>query len=245
MGFLQEVVHVGGAVRMMALLGTVKMWVGYSLVPFPFSLALMWGGFTTLVVSCLMQTGKGAWIIGKNKYAGTLSLYSYITFWSLLVCSRLHLGLMRLLPKKDDDVTEIFPGWYVGGWRSCYAKVSWAAVVDLTCEMPEYVKCKPGVYRSFPTFDGCPPEDKDLLEAADFMVLRRSEGPVLVHCAYGRGRSVTVLCAALVKAGLVANWKEAWQIVKKKRPSARLNARMMDSLQRWQRAFDLVMNSAN
>ena len=43
---------------------------------------------------------------------------------------------------------------------------------------------------------------------------RHLEGDVLVHCAHGKGRSTCVLCACLVRAGLFATWRDAFDAVR-------------------------------
>jgi protein-tyrosine phosphatase len=47
---------------------------------------------------------------------------------------------------------------------------------------------------------------------------------VLVHCAYGHGRSVAVAIAAMVEEGLAGTWEEAHARVLAVRPLARMTA---------------------
>eukprot|EP00762_Andalucia_godoyi_P004462 ANDGO_08251.mRNA.1 Uncharacterized protein YnbD len=235
MGIVQEIVHLGGPVKMMGLLGSVKLAVGYYLVPRPLSLFVMWGGASTLLVAYLMRLRKYSGIVGKDFRTGHMSFWSYPAFWSLMLISRIHLIANQLSGKPDDDATEIFSGWYVGGWRSCKVPLNWGGVVDLTCELPEYVEIAPHKYLCIPTWDGTPPCPTDIERAVLFAAEKRKDGPVLIHCAYGRGRSVTVLCACLVAAGHAPDWKSAFHAVKSKRPSAKLNHGMQHVLNIWQR----------
>lgn len=67
------------------------------------------------------------------------------------------------------------------------------------------------------------------------VVDRIKQGDVLIHCAHGRGRSTTTMCAALVKAGLFPTWQDAFEKgIKPGRSVCKLNKRMRDTLQMWQ-----------
>ena len=83
-------------------------------------------------------------------------------------------------------------------------------------------------------WDGVPPSPDQLEESATFAVHSKKDGDILIHCAHGRGRSTTVMCAALVKYGLYSSWQEAFDAVKPGRPVVKLNAKMKDALTRWQ-----------
>jgi len=88
-----------------------------------------------------------------------------------------------------------------------------------------------------PCWDGAPPRGKALDAAAAFCVSARRRGPVLVHCAHGRGRSTTAMVAALVKAGLFPDWRSAFTACQKTRPCVRLNGRMRAALDAWEREY--------
>merc|ERR1711957_740274 len=62
-------------------------------------------------------------------------------------------------------------------------------------------------------------------------------GDGLVHCAHGRGRSTTVMCACLVKFGLYPNWEAALEAIKKRRRVAKLNRAMRAALTAWQAKY--------
>lgn len=88
------------------------------------------------------------------------------------------------------------------------------------------------------SWDGVPASPEKLEEAATFAVEARKKGDVLVHCAHGRGRSTTLMCAALVKAGLFSNWEEAFEKgIKPGRSVCKLNRRMRSALSEWQRIY--------
>lgn len=231
---MQKVVAVGGAARLMAIFGLVKI-CGATFLPLPLSILLTFGGASTLLVAVLMSRQRHAWIIGKDVARGSLRWHSYLLFWSLHLTSRSYMRLTGLLYRRGElPASEVHPGWYVGGWRSYELPVRWAAVVDMTCEMPEYVVVDRRDYLCLPTWDGTSPSRLQIDTAISFLRLRCAKGPVLVHCAYGHSRSVTVLCAALVDAGIAASWREALAMVTAKRPTARLNKAMMAVLDEWE-----------
>ncbi len=158
--------------------------------------------------------------------------------------------------KKATKVTvpvasEVQPGWWVGG---CYANQldkQWAGVVDLTVEFPERCRSNTLRYICLPTWDGVPCSPEQLEKAATFCIEAREEWnqskkrgvvegepQILVHCAHGRGRSTTVMCAALVKMGLYANYEEALEKgIQPGRPCCKLNSMMRKNLAEWQRMY--------
>jgi len=146
--------------------------------------------------------------------------------------------------------SEVQPGWWVGGCyghelhndnnnnKSGLSLSSWGGIIDLTVEFPESCRSRTKHYLSAPTWDGVPLSPDDLEHAATFAVNSRKDGNVLVHCAHGRGRSTTVMCACLVKAGLFDNWLQAFEIgIKPYRPVCKLNKRMRQNLTAWQSQY--------
>jgi len=148
-----------------------------------------------------------------------------------------HMRLQTLIPAKKKKVhvpeaSEVLPGWWIGGRYSHLLNKTWGGIIDLTVEFPELCKCKN--YLCIPVWDGVPPSPDQLEESATFAAHSKKDGDVLIHCAHGRGRSTTVMCAALVKYGLYSSWQEAFDAVKPGRPVVKLNAKMKDALTRWQ-----------
>jgi len=149
--------------------------------------------------------------------------------------------------------TEVVPGWYLGGLFVDRVRLvdggddqaqdpdgkglTWAAIVDLTCEFAERGRCHPEDYYHLPTWDGCPPDHTRFAEVGRFLAKRAPRGPVVVHCAYGVGRSTTVLCAALVVAGHFQHWEQALKHVAERRPIVHVNASMRRALDQFQNEF--------
>lgn len=199
---------------------------------------------TNVLVCALFLLDRGTGLLGKSAKSGRAPL-AYSAAWIGFVAptwfyTKVHTLLGRAL-HGIPEATEVLDGWWLGGR---YADVApgrpdrWSGVLDLTCELPERCIRDTDEYKLVPLWDGAPPHPDRIEEAADFCVAARRRGPVLVHCAHGRGRSTTVLCACLVKAGLFPDWEAAFLACKRKRPCVGLNKRMRAKLAAWQAMHD-------
>ena len=87
-------------------------------------------------------------------------------------------------------------------------------------------------YLQVPIAEGSAPTIAHLRLVTDWIVERlANEGPVLVHCREGRGRSALVACATLVKRG--APLFEAYQALRRARPETVLNDEQAEALRRF------------
>jgi len=212
-------------------------------------------GYSTLLngaIAVLFKLEVGMGMLGKNRKTGEIPMWSYVVFFPFHLPSMLYTHIHTLTGtqrvEKDGNVveevvpyaSEVQPGWWIGG---CYAHKldrDWAGVIDLTTEFPESTIDRTRAYFSIPTWDGVPASPDQIEEAANFAVAVKQGGggDVLVHCAHGRGRSTTVMCACLVKAGLFPTWEEAMDRgVKPRRPCCKLNGRMRENLTAWQTKY--------
>lgn len=222
------------------------------------SLPSMVLGYSTIVngmIAVLFKTERGMSIIGKNKTTGEIPIWSYVIFFPFhiptLLYTHVHtkMGVHKSADSSPKDgnkpkyslvpvASEVQPGWWVGGCYGHELGKEWGGVVDLTVEFPESCRNHTKHYLSAPTWDGVPLGPDDLEAAAIFAVEARKEGDVLVHCAHGRGRSTTVMCACLVRAGLYDNWKDAFEKgIKPYRSVCKLNKRMRENLAAWQEQY--------
>lgn len=129
---------------------------------------------------------------------------------------------------------EIVPGLWVGGWPR--PEDSPLAHLDLTAELP--LQARPARYRNIPMLDGAPPHPDAWWAGVEQALAWRAEGhAVLIHCAYGHGRSVAVLVGVLVAEGWDADAEAALARVQAQRPRARLTeaqrAVVEAGLRRW------------
>ncbi len=100
-----------------------------------------------------------------------------------------------------------------------------ALVVDVCAEMPASrgVREKSGAYVFVPALDATAPRVDQIARAVDAVLA--TTGPVLVHCAVGRGRSAMVAACVLVARGEHATIEEAEAAMRLRRPVIRLNDR--------------------
>mmetsp|Transcript_8478 Transcript_8478/g.20928 ORF Transcript_8478/g.20928 Transcript_8478/m.20928 type:complete len:274 (+) Transcript_8478:196-1017(+) len=194
------------------------------------------------LIAILFKSERGMLIIGKDKTTGKIPLWSYVVFFPFhlptLMYTRLHGWKDKAHSPPVPVATEVQPGWWVGGCYGHELNMDWGGVIDLTVEFPEHCWDRAHSYLSAPTWDGVPLNPAGLEAAATFAVEARKRGDVLVHCAHGRGRSTTTMCACLVKAGLYDNWKDAFEKgIKPQRPVCKLNKRMRENLSAWQNEY--------
>uniref|UniRef100_A0A7S4SVA9 Tyrosine specific protein phosphatases domain-containing protein n=1 Tax=Ditylum brightwellii TaxID=49249 RepID=A0A7S4SVA9_9STRA len=202
-------------------------------------------------IATMFQLKRGMSLVGKNRKTGQIPLWSYILYFPFhgptYFYTYVHTKFGTHKVTSDGGETkrqtvpvasEVQPGWWVGG---CYANEldrDWAGIIDLTVEFPERCIGRTESYLLIPTWDGVPADPAQLEEAATFAANARKRGDVIVHCAHGRGRSTTVMCAALVRAGLFQTWEEAFEKgIKPGRSVCKLNAKMRRALTEWQRDY--------
>jgi len=213
-------------------------------------------GYSTIVngaIAVLFKLEWGMGLVGKNRTTGQIPIWSYVVFFPFHIPTFVYTHIHTRISKcKAPDVngvpsnkkivvpvaTEVQEGWWVGGCYGHELNKDWGGVIDLTVEFPESCWNRTKHYLSAPTWDGVPLSPADLESAAIFAVEARKDGGVLVHCAHGRGRSTTVMCACLVKAGLFDTWEEAFEKgIKPYRPVCKLNRRMRQNLTLWQSEY--------
>lgn len=214
------------------------------------TLPAMYLGYSALLNGLIAGLFKLEWgmsMIGKNKETGQIPLWSYIIYAPFHIPTLLYTHIHIRFGRHKDAITgryetvpvasEVTEGWWVGGCYGHELNKEWGGVIDLTVEFPESCRGRTKNYLSAPTWDGIPLPPAELEHAACFAVAARKDGDVLVHCAHGRGRSTTVMCACLVKEGLFSSWQESFEQIKKNRSVCKLNKRMRENLQAWQQEY--------
>jgi protein-tyrosine phosphatase len=192
-------------------------------------------------IAVLFKLRRGMLLLGKDPTTGQLPRWSYVLFFPFHLPNILYTFAHTKFGTRKGSVpvaSEIIPGWWVGGCYSNELGKKWGGVIDLTVEFPEKCIESTDEYLLIPSWDGVPATPAELEKAAVFAVQARKKGDVLIHCAHGRGRSTTVMCAALVKAGFFNTWEEAFEKgIKPKRSVCKLNSSMKKALAVWQKNF--------
>eukprot|EP00252_Welwitschia_mirabilis_P004473 TRINITY_DN14803_c0_g1_i1.p1 TRINITY_DN14803_c0_g1~~TRINITY_DN14803_c0_g1_i1.p1 ORF type:complete len:238 (+),score=24.83 TRINITY_DN14803_c0_g1_i1:303-1016(+) len=174
------------------------------------------------------------YLFGKNRQ-GRFPLWSMAAFYPYLIPLRHYVRGRRVI-QGEPVYSEVSPGLFVGGWPSapCDVPPGNPAVVDCTCELPRN-PCLEGLpYFCIPTWDSRAPSPLDIDRAVKWASQQYSQGrPVFVHCAFGHGRSVAVMCALLVSLGLSEDWKGAEKMIKDCRPAIGMNIEQRKSVDIW------------
>lgn len=147
----------------------------------------------------------------------------------ILLPYRLGAGLnVRLWTRNDPARVEIADGVWLGRFPTTAECRSIGAVVDMTCEFPR----RPfrGDWHCVPMLDLVAPEAAALGAAADRIESARRQGPVLVCCALGYGRSAAALAVWLVLSGRAADPAAALALLKQVRPRLAVNAQQVQAV---------------
>jgi hypothetical protein len=165
----------------------------------------------------------------RKHIRGHLSPLSYLQYGPYLILYGLLLLAFRL-DRRHRAYTEIEPGLYLGcrllpGDKAGMEQVCLGATLDLTAEWPEVGFMRNGgTYYCLPTLDATSPTVDQLSAGARWITEQRDAGKtVYIHCAFGHGRSATILAAYLIYAGKAESPDEAISLLKKQRPGVKLS----------------------
>jgi hypothetical protein len=167
-----------------------------------------WLGAATFLAGLAYVFNRPRWL-GKSFTPLRWLLAPYLLFGQSIAT------LAQKAGHKERD--EVVPGIWVGGFPRKGAPG--LAQLDLTAELPRRGQAL--AYAVVPMLDGRGMTLEALDEAVRIGQAWRAAGhPVLVHCAYGHGRSCTVACALMVADGLAPDLDAAEALVKAHRPKA-------------------------
>lgn len=143
--------------------------------------------------------------------------------------------VMRLITSSR-PFDEITPGVFLGR-RLAGSEGDlrpFRTVLDLTAEFTEPAALRGATnYRCLPVLDHTPPRPEQLRAALEFLETHREDGPILVHCAAGHGRSALVLAAWLLHTGQASDPDAAMARLRQARPNVALNAEQRAALESW------------
>lgn len=173
-------------------------------------------------------------LLGKNP-DGTFPIWSLIMFSPYLYFVR-GFSALRRFSSGEAPYSQISEGLYVGGWPCSPEKLPPGnpAIIDCTCELPRNLELPGHGYLCIPTWDTRSPQPSEMESAIQWACRKRAQKiPIFIHCAYGHGRSVAVMCALLVALGVADDWKNAEKLIKEKRPHINMNALHRKTLDEW------------
>jgi hypothetical protein len=121
--------------------------------------------------------------------------------------------------------------------RSRLADAGITSVLNLCAEFPRLSRLRGagGLESAYlPILDGAAPTQGQFRDAVDWIAARHAAGhSILVHCAQGRGRSVTVAAAALCRLGIASDPTDALARITAARPKAKPSRRQQVALSRF------------
>ncbi|AQK99300.1 Uncharacterized protein YnbD [Zea mays] len=205
--------------------------LGVTLISFP----LIYASIIAILVSIASRPSIDLPLLLGKASDGSFPLWSWIIFSPFLLFIHLFV-LLRRFVKNEPLYTEVADGVFVGGWPSSVEHLPPGdpAIIDCTCELPKSSTISNNAYLCIATWDTRAPQPSQIESAVQWAVRKRSQNkPVYVHCAYGHGRSVCVMCALLVALGFAEDWKAAAQMIREKRPSISMNTLHRKSLEEW------------
>lgn len=194
--------------------------VFYTLLAAGFAALACRGGFWLWwlwpAVSCILTAaayarfGAAVW---QKQHNGRFSLAAGLLLWPHRIVMEWN---RRFWLHRRPVSSEVLPGSIHIGSIADAGRFS--AVLDVCAELP--AKYVPASYVCVPMLDMVAPDEADLRRAAEQLqqFLQQGQGPVLVCCALGYGRSVAVVLVWLLRYGKTADIEEAVAIVRSARP---------------------------
>ena len=179
---------------------------------------LLWPGLSlTLVALNYLGFGAGGF---QKRADGTMPLPTRLLLAPYLLGARMNAWLWTA----SDGLSEIGDNVWLGrlprgGRRDAPA---FATVIDLCAELPAAPQS--GRHVALPALDLVPLSDAELHRAVAAIEGARAEGPVLVACALGYGRSAAAVASWLVATGRVASPAAAVAHLRARRPRIALDA---------------------
>ncbi|PIA59047.1 hypothetical protein AQUCO_00400126v1 [Aquilegia coerulea] len=200
-----------------------------------FSIPLLHASLVSFLVAIVSHPSINLPLLFGKTSDGSFPLWSIFLFGPYLLFVRVFVTLRRFV-SREPSYSEICEGVYVGGWPSSLDKLPPGdpAIIDCTCELPRNRDMLKNAYLCVPTWDTRAPQPEEIESAVRWASRKRAQKvPVFIHCAFGHGRSVAVVCALLVALGVAENWKNAEEIIRGRRPCIRMNSLHRKHLEAW------------
>ncbi|KAI0491493.1 hypothetical protein KFK09_025753 [Dendrobium nobile] len=210
-------------------------------------LSLLYDSFIASLVSVASHPAINFPLIFGKGSNGKFPLWSKILFFPFLFLVRVY-AFFKRLKRREPIYNKISEGLYVGGWPSSkkHLPPGDPAVIDCTCELPRSSVVSEDAYLCLPTWDTRAPQPSQIETAVRWASkMWAQKKPIYVHCAFGHGRSVCVICAVLVTLGVTEDWKAAEKLVREKRPKISMNALHRKHLEEWSKITHLSNREHN
>jgi protein-tyrosine phosphatase len=184
---------------------------------------LLWPAFALFSVA-LAYLWLGVSVFDKTP-EGTIGWPSRLLLLPYLVMARFN---SRLWTQGEAKTVEIVEGVHLGRFPARQDVAGFATVIDLTSELSK--PAVPTRWICYPMLDLAAPHPALLASAADAVERARVQGPVLVVCALGYGRSVATLAAWLVRTGRASDVDSALAQLRSRRPKLLVSTEQIQSI---------------
>lgn len=184
---------------------------------------ILWPSVSLLCVS-FAYLGLGKEVFDKSS-DGRIGWPSRIVLAPYLIAAWIN---SRLWTWKDKKAIEIMDGVYVGRYPSSLDVIEFKAIIDLTCEF--HRTSYQSRYISFPMLDLVAPQPHELKAIAESIEGAQRDGPVLVACALGYGRSIIAAATWLLQTKRYADFDAALAAIRRKRPRLSLSSEQIQSI---------------
>lgn len=122
----------------------------------------------------------------------------------------------RLWTRKHPQPDQVVDGVWLGRVPSAREAAPFAAVLDLSAELP--VRLPGKTYRNLLLLDLVAPDVEACRQGAELIEELQRQGPLLVCCALGYSRSATLVAAWLLHSGRAASVAQAIELIRAARP---------------------------
>lgn len=225
------------AVLLLGTLAALTGWTCAKLKRWPWRLVM---GFLTVNFAAAALAyatfSPGLWL---KRADGRLHPASWIVWSPLHGLNQLKLRVIRMMrPARPFD--EVQPGLFLGrrltGGEA--GLTNFRTVLDLTSEFPEPAALRGASnYLCLPVLDHTPPTLDQIREAMNFLTAHQDSTPVLVHCAFGQGRSALVVASYLLQQGRATNAADAVAQLQRVRPRVNPNSVQRARLEEFARSL--------
>ncbi len=209
------------------ILGALFFYLGILIDFSIFSIILFWLALDLLLISfsyCFNSTFMfGKQSNGKINIVNKVLLFPYLLFiWKIW-----RFATILDKPKPFNQLTENI--WIGRRLLNSEGIQNIDLVLDLTSEFSEPMNLiAVKEYLSFPILDAGVPIENEFKRLLNY--LKDFNGNIYIHCAQGSGRTGIVACGYLLFTGKARTLEEAYQFVKSKRPSVKLNSEQFQFL---------------
>jgi hypothetical protein len=217
----------------MGLVGLLFLLGAYTLVDAAHPIAagvFVWVAISFCVVSAAYVLRAPAWF-GKRRDGG-LSIVPFVLWMPFLLITRAIHEVQRLVTR--EPAHDVVADRILVGRRPKLHEIpdDVQLVIDLCAELP----ASRGVvahrrYLALPTLDASAPSIEAFREGVEAILA--CDGPVLVHCAFGHGRSAAVATAAVMRREGISSIEIAEASLHARRPGIQLNRDQREAIARY------------